>query len=104
MNTFYKLFIIKKEADSSILLYGYALPDSNNEREWSRGVINKRLGLYRLTCVMNENQSQEFQNGLVSEDEIVIKGEFHLREKYIRRPNTIFYPKEDPSVKFETKR
>lgn len=102
MNTFYKLFIIKKEADSSILLYGYALPDSNNEREWSRGVINKRLGLYRLTCVMNENQSQEFQNGLVSEDEIVIKGEFHLREKYIRRPNTIFYPKEDPSVKNES--
>ncbi len=59
MNTFYKLFMIKMDANRSILLYGYALPDSNNERGWSSGVIDKGLSLYKLTCVMNEKQSQE---------------------------------------------
>jgi hypothetical protein len=29
MNTFYKLFVVKRNEDTCILLYGYGLPDHN---------------------------------------------------------------------------
>lgn len=92
MNTFYKLFVVKRSRDTCILLYGYGLPDTNELRGWSNGLINKKLNLYRLTCVMDDENSLKFQMSLTNKENIeLIKG-FSIKGGFIQRPETIMYP------------
>lgn len=95
MNIYYKLFLVKKDENRSVLLYGYGLPDQNREREWRSRCISKKLKLYQVTCVMTEKQSLEFQNCLMEQEHVVINDTFNFQGKFMRRPDTIFYPKED---------
>ncbi|AIY82454.1 hypothetical protein U729_310 [Clostridium baratii str. Sullivan] len=95
MNIFYKLFVVKRTEDTCILLYGYGLPDTNEIRGWNSGLIDKKLNLYRLTCVMNEEKSLEFQDRLISQENIELTKGFTIKSGFIQRPETIMYPKED---------
>lgn len=102
MNTFYKLFVIKRNEEECILLYGYGLADTNEVREWNSGLIDKKLKLFRLTCVMNEENSLEFQNNLMSQENIILTKEFTIKSGFVKRPDTIMYPNEDFNNKSES--
>lgn len=93
MNTFYKLFAVKGNEDTCILLYGYGLPDYNEIRDWSSGLIDKKINLYRLTCVMDEENSLIFQNQLTNKENISLNNEFSIKSGFVKRPDTIIYPK-----------
>lgn len=98
MNIYYKLFVVKSNEDTCILLYGYGLPDINEIRGWSSGLIDKKLYLYRLTCIMNEENSSKFQECLTNKENIELTKEFSIKSGYVQRPDTIMYPKKDFSV------
>jgi len=102
MNTFYKLFVVKRSEGSCILLYGYGLPDYNEIRGWSSGQIDKNLNLYRLTCVMDEESSLKFQQRLINAKNIFFTKEFSIKSEFVKRPDTIMYTKNYPSAKSES--
>lgn len=102
MNTFYKLFVVKRSEDTCILLYGYGLSDTNEVRGWNSGLIDKKLNLYRLTCVMDDENSLEFQRRLISQQNIELTKEFTINSGFIERPETIMYPKEGFNNKSES--
>ena len=95
MNTFFKLFVVKKSQDTCVLLYGYGLADYNETRVWSSGVIDKKLKLYKLTCVMNEENTLKFQKALLNKDKIYITKDFCINGGFTLRPNTIMYSKKN---------
>ena len=51
----YKAFYFKNAASPSTLIFGYALPDNENEpRPWASGKLGRKLHLFQLTCVMEK--------------------------------------------------
>lgn len=104
MNYFVRLFILKPSNCQGVLLYGYALPDGENEpRPWASGEIGRRLLLYQISCVMNEADFADFEKSLIQEKPIVlqVKGAKGSQDNisfaggYIKRPDVIRYPKRD---------
>ncbi|MCW6084241.1 VPA1262 family protein [Clostridium sporogenes] len=102
MNTFYKLFVVKRDQDTCILLYGYGLIAHNEARGWSSGLIDKKLNLYRLTCVMDEESSLKFKECLINKENISLTKEFSIKSGFVKRPDTIMYPKNYPSANSES--
>ncbi|AWK52161.1 hypothetical protein DIC82_14615 [Clostridium beijerinckii] len=92
MNTYYKLFVVKRNEDTCILLYGYGLSDNNEIRGWSSGLIDKKLSLYRLTCVMDKESSLTLQECLINKENIFLTKEFSIKSGFVQRPDTIMYP------------
>lgn len=98
MNTFFKLFIIKTNEETDILLYGYGMLDTSEVREWRSGQISKKLKLYKLTCVMDEENVKKFEDSLLGQDEIVIANNFRIHTGFIKRPSIIGLPKQEWGV------
>ena len=94
MNTFYKLFVVKGTEDTCILLYGYGLPDNNETRDWNSGLIDKKLKLYRLTCVMDKDNSSKFQCELMNTGDIKLTDEFKIKGNYVKRPDILTYSRD----------
>ena len=98
MNTFFKLFIIKTKEMKSILLYGYGMLDTGEVREWKSGQISKKLKLYKLTCVLDEENVKKFEDSLLGEEEIIIADNFRIHPGFIKRPEIIALPKQEWGV------
>lgn len=94
MNYYTRIFTLKQNSSPAIFLYGYALPDKENEvRGWTSGKIGKRLHLYQLTCVMCEQEFAEFECRIVEQKEVALGEDFMVRGEFIKRPDVIRYPK-----------
>ena len=76
MNNYVRLLILKSSDSNALLLFGYGLPDSENEpRPWAIGEVGRRLQLYQVSCVMKEEEFAAFEESLVQEEPVVLQSE-----------------------------
>lgn len=104
MNNYVRLLILKSSDSNALLLFGYGLPDSENEpRPWAIGEVGRRLQLYQVSCVMKEEEFAAFEESLVQEEPVVLQVKepngsqkrLSFAGGFIRRPDVIRYPKRD---------
>lgn len=96
MNTYVKLFLIgRTDGLPYILLYGYGVPDLENDvRGWSKNILSKNLGLYQMVCVMSQEGMKDFEEKLLTE-EVQITNDISITGNLRKRPETLFYPKKE---------